>query len=142
MQLTTHFTLEEMCATTHVIPNTLDPTDVCDSIIIEHLSRLCKQLERLRTELGEPVYINSGYRSPTLNKAVGGAKHSLHQTGCAADISCSGVDDACRKMAILARTCPGFTELIIERRIKQSVVWLHFGYDINWPRGYVAYREA
>lgn len=43
-------------------------------------------LERIRNHFNEPVIINSGYRTPTWNTKVGGAKNSYHMKGMAADI--------------------------------------------------------
>lgn len=48
-------------------------------------------LDILRNQVGKPVYINSGYRTPTRNKAVGGAKYSYHMRGQAADIRIEGM---------------------------------------------------
>lgn len=48
-------------------------------------------LDNLRNQVGKPVYINSGYRTPTRNKAVGGAKYSYHMRGMAADIRVNGM---------------------------------------------------
>lgn len=45
-----------------------------------------KLLDPIREWIAEPVYINSGYRSEALNKAVGGVHNSQHRTGQAADI--------------------------------------------------------
>ena len=48
---------------------------------------LLEKLEQLRTAIGNrPIYINSGYRCPTHNRNVGGAKNSQHMYGKAADI--------------------------------------------------------
>ena len=44
-------------------------------------------LERIRNHFNEPVNINSGYRTPTWNTKVGGAKNSYHMKGMAADIA-------------------------------------------------------
>lgn len=49
--------------------------------------RLIEKLQQLRDYLGVPITINSGYRSPSHNAAVGGAKNSQHMYGTAADIS-------------------------------------------------------
>jgi len=46
---------------------------------------LVEALQELRDVLGTPIHINSGYRCPAHNKAVGGAKHSMHLGGLAAD---------------------------------------------------------
>lgn len=48
-------------------------------------------LDILRNQVGKPVYINSGYRTPTRNKAVGGGKYSYHMRGMAADIRVNGM---------------------------------------------------
>lgn len=48
-------------------------------------------LDILRNQIGKPVHINSGYRTPTRNKAVGGAKYSYHMRGMAADIRVNGM---------------------------------------------------
>ena len=48
-------------------------------------------LDILRNQVGKPVYINSGYRTPTRNKEVGGAKYSYHMRGMAADIRINGM---------------------------------------------------
>lgn len=48
-------------------------------------------LDILRNQVGKPVHINSGYRTPTRNKAVNGAKYSYHMRGQAADIRINGM---------------------------------------------------
>ncbi|MBQ9668760.1 MAG: peptidase M15 [Prevotella sp.] len=123
-RLTDHFTLEEMCATKHKdIDNTL-PMCYYDNML-----EICEILERLRRALGgKPIKINSGYRCRELNRAVGGSEKSLHLTGEAVDIACENLDDACRKMAKLARLCADFDELYIEGSLRTERVWLHFGY--------------
>lgn len=54
-------------------------------------SNLVSILDILRNQVGRPVYINSGYRTPTRNKEVGGAKYSYHIRGMAADIRINGM---------------------------------------------------
>lgn len=54
-------------------------------------SYLVSILDILRNKIGKPVYINSGYRTPTRNKAVGGAKYSYHMRGMAADIRANNI---------------------------------------------------
>nr|DAR20639.1 MAG TPA: peptidase [Microviridae sp.] len=48
-------------------------------------------LDILRNQVGKPVHITSGYRTPARNKAVGGAKYSYHMRGMAADIRVEGM---------------------------------------------------
>ena len=77
----------------------------------------------------EPIIINSGYRSPEVNKAVGGVPTSNHLTGCAADIRVSGIEQLIRYATILLdisdESQEDFDELLIERSPKGSY-WLHF----------------
>lgn len=54
-------------------------------------SYLVSILDILRNQVGKPVIINSGYRTPTRNKTVGGAKYSYHMRGMAADIRIEGM---------------------------------------------------
>lgn len=52
---------------------------------------LVNVLETIREHFDKPVYINSAYRNPAYNAMVGGAKHSMHMYGMAADIHINGV---------------------------------------------------
>ena len=87
MKLSEHFSLRELCKTKTGIEN------VPNEVQVNNLKRLCKWLERLRKKWNDlygdgddPIIINSGFRSPEVNKAVGGATLSNHLTGCAVDI--------------------------------------------------------
>ena len=85
MKLSEHFDLNEFTRST-----TADRLHIDNSIpeeLIPNLRNLCQQvLEPLRQHFGTPVVVSSGYRCPTLNKAVGGVPNSQHLTGEAADI--------------------------------------------------------
>ena len=85
--------------------------------------------EEMRNEVGEyPIIINSGFRSPEVNKAVGGATLSNHLTGCAVDIRCIGIEQTLRYAAILLDISDlnkeDFDELLIEQKV--HVIWIHF----------------
>lgn len=87
MQLTDHFSLEELIASETAARSGIDNTPPAE--LMSNLIALAKGLERVRAALGgRPIHINSGYRSPALNAAVGGAKKSRHMEGLAADILC------------------------------------------------------
>jgi zinc D-Ala-D-Ala carboxypeptidase len=79
-QLSTHFSLEELIATQHRGIDNTPPADV-----VTRLARTAQGLEAVRTRLGVPVIISSGYRCPALNHAVGGQPSSQHLVGEAAD---------------------------------------------------------
>ena len=77
----------------------------------------------------EGIIINSGYRSPQLNRKIGGAANSNHLTGCAVDIRVSGMEQLIQYAAILIQyakeTHQDFDELLLERN-KHGAIWLHF----------------
>ncbi len=82
MKLSRNFTLEEMMATSHG-----KLQDMPTGEVILNLTFLCARvLQPLRDAIGRPVYINSGYRSKSLNARVGGVPNSYHLRGLAADI--------------------------------------------------------
>lgn len=57
-------------------------------------STLLERLQSIRSEVGRPVIINSGYRCPSHNSAVGGASQSRHMVGDAADFRIPGMSIA------------------------------------------------
>jgi uncharacterized protein YcbK (DUF882 family) len=82
MQLSEHFTLEELTHTDHrELDNTPNDTEK------NNLKRLAEFLEQVKTVLGgKPVMVNSAFRSKAVNDAVGSKDTSQHRVGCAADI--------------------------------------------------------
>ena len=82
-----------------------------------------------RLEAEEPIVITSGYRSPEVNRCVGGAHSSNHLTGCAVDIRCVGIEQAIRYAAIVQDIADewkqDFDELLIERN-RKGRYWVHF----------------
>ena len=135
--LSEHFTLGELIKTKTGISN------VPNEAQVENLKRVCRWLERLRKrwndlygEGDDPIVINSGFRSPEVNKAVGGATMSNHLTGCAVDIRCVGIEQALRYAAILLDISDlnneDYDELLIEQ--KKSVVWIHFAVKASGNR--------
>ena len=129
MKLSEHFSLAELTKTNTGIEN------VPSEAQVENLKRVCRWLERLRRRWNDkygdgdaPIIINSGFRSPEVNKAVGGVPSSNHLTGCAVDIRCIGMEQALRYAAILLdisdMSREDFDELLIEQ--KRSVIWIHF----------------
>ena len=138
MHLSEHFTLGEVTKTSVKTAGNNIPSHVA----IENLKNLCENwLEELRENYNliyegvgdcksdEPIIITSGYRSPEVNKAVGGAPTSNHLTGCAVDIRCAGIEQAIRYACILLDISDGtkrdYDELFVERS-KQGRYWVHF----------------
>lgn len=58
---------------------------------LDNAIALARLLERIRARLGKPMSVNSWYRDPAYNRAVGGAARSIHLTGGAADVQVAGV---------------------------------------------------
>lgn len=89
MHLSRNFLLDEFTRSAKADEFNIDNTPTPKVMV--NLAMLCKHvLEPLRSELGVPIIVTSGYRSPELNMAVGGAKYSLHTEGKAADIITPG----------------------------------------------------
>jgi len=87
MNLSTHFTLEELTITDHrELENTPNETELAN------LQRLAEFLETVKTVLGgKPIMVNSAFRSKAVNDAVGSKDTSQHRIGCAADIRVPGI---------------------------------------------------
>lgn len=84
MQLSEHFSLEELTASDTATRKGIDNTPNED--VLENLKITAQHLEQVRALLGCPIAITSGYRSPKLNTMIGGARNSEHCIGLAADI--------------------------------------------------------
>ena len=131
-RLSEHFTLAELCKTSVKTKDGNIPSHVH----IKNMKRVCAWLEMLRDEWNkrygdgdDPIIINSGYRSPAVNKAVGGVATSNHLTGCAVDIRVLGMEQLLRYAVILLDISDDsgedFDELLVERNAK-GTYWLHF----------------
>ena len=124
-KLSPHFTLGEMTkSNSHP-----EVYNIPSHEAIANLKRLCGWLEVLRERSGTPIRINSGYRSPQLNRKIGGAANSNHLTGCAADIKVAGMEQALRYAVILLdyadESKQEFDELLIEKN-RYGAIWVHF----------------
>ena len=143
IKLSEHFSLQEMTKTYvkgfNNIPNGAQTNN---------LKRLCGWLERLRHEWNnrygdgdDPIIINSAFRSPSINKAVGGSSTSNHLSGCAADIRVQGMEQLMRYATILLdisdKTKENFDELLMER--KGNSLWLHFAVRESGNRRHIKF---
>lgn len=114
MQLTKNFSLAEMTRTSQPYPNTPGNTELLN------LKKLCEEfLQPLRDLLGKPIIVNSGYRSPKVNKAVGGVPTSYHQKGLAADIMVEGM--TARELWTFIKK----TYLPYHKNILEYEAWVH-----------------
>ena len=87
MQLTEHFSLEELVASETAARAGID--NMPPPSLMPNMQTLADGLEQVRDVLGGlAIHVNSGYRCPELNRRVGGAANSQHMDGLAADILC------------------------------------------------------
>ena len=98
-----------------------------------------------RDDKEKPIIINSGYRSPQLNKKIGGVPTSNHLTGCAVDIRVADMEQLIRYANILLdyskESHQDFDELLIERN-RYGAIWLHFAVRPSGNRRKVAFIQA
>ena len=119
-----YFTIKELCKSSTATQKGIDNTP--NSEIVSNLEQLVdKVLDPLREEFGEPIIVNSGYRSPALNKAVKGAANSQHVSGQAADIT-TGSKFGNKRLFILAQKLDlPFDQLIDE----SNYSWIHISHS-------------
>ena len=177
VRLSPHFTLGEMTkSSSHP-----EVSNIPSHEAIANLKRVCVWLEELRKRYNEfihpapnpaphmggestmprtkvrlqPIIINSGYRSPQLNRAIGGVATSNHLTGCAVDIRVDGMEQLIVYAAILLDISrdwqQDFDELLIERRSasplgssknKHGAMWLHFAVRKSGNRRKIMFINA
>lgn len=123
MRLSKNFTLRELIRSNTAERMGIDNVPK-DEKVIENLRNLCFEvLQPLRDYVGAPVHINSGYRSPELNRAVGGVKNSQHCRGEACDIRIASPKQGREWAAWIEDNCR-FDQMLLERN-KNGGVWLH-----------------
>ena len=133
-RITTDFTFAEFerrdTARLRGIDNTIPGGSVRQAVRLLVLN----VLQPLRDALGKPVYINSGYRCPALNAAVGGVPDSQHTKGEAADISAS--DPLLIAQSVLRNGIP-FDQMILYS------TFVHISYRASGPqRGQILYDSS
>ena len=124
MQLTEHFTLEELTITDHrEFDNTPNASETAN------LTRLADFLEQVKEAVGgKPVMVNSAFRSAQVNAAVGSKETSQHRVGCAADIRVPGVTPDQVVKAVIAAKLP------FDQLIREFDRWTHISVP-NDPKG-------
>ena len=122
LQDSKYFTVKEMLYSDTAKKLKIDNTPKSDEIV-DNIQYLMGRLDEIREGYGKPIYINSAYRCPKLNEAVGGVSSSYHQLGLAADLRFdSDLKD------YIVKNCQ-FGKLIEER--SKSATWLHIQFCKN-----------
>jgi hypothetical protein len=124
MNLTEHFTLEELTTTSHrQFDNTPNDTETAN------LQRLAEFLEQVKTVLGgKPIMVNSAFRSKQVNDSVGSKDTSQHRIGCAADFRVPGMTPDAVVRAVIAAGLP------FDQIIREFDAWTHISVT-NTPDG-------
>ena len=128
MKLTNNFSLQELLKSQTALRKGID-NKPADPSVITNLQVLCeKVLQPVRDHFGKPVVINSGYRSPKLNKAIGGSNKSQHTKGEAADIEIPGLSN--KELAEYIEDNLPFDQLILVfyNGVDPNSGWVHVSY--------------
>lgn len=122
-----YFTIEELCASDIAERKKIDNTPNADARL--RMQRLIEQLlDPIRAAWGGPITVNSGYRSPSLNKAVGGVSNSQHMKGEAADITV-GSQEANKQLFDLIVELRQSGRISFDQLIDEShYSWLHISF--------------
>lgn len=130
-----YFTIAELTRSTTAQLRGIDNTP--SQQVIENLTALVENvLDPLREAWGAPIHVNSGYRCPALNKAVGGVPASQHMAGEAADITAGSQAQNQRLYQLLRQL-----NLPVDQAINEyDFRWLHVSYGPRYRRSYFAIR--
>ena len=130
MNLSANFTLKELTKSDTATRLGIDNTP--DEATIENIKLLCQEvLQPIRDHFGKSVTVNSCFRSPESNAAVGGSKTSDHCLGRAADIEIDGIPNP--ELAQWIMDNLDYTQLILEfyTQGQPNSGWVHVSYDPN-----------
>ena len=122
-----YFSIAELTNSARATKDGINNTPTNENII-NMTELIINCLDPLREAYGKPIRVNSGFRSPALNTAVGGSRTSDHMQGSAAEIT-GGSPAENKKIFEIAKKLPkGFDQLIDEKNFS----WIH----ISWrPKG-------
>jgi hypothetical protein len=124
-----YFTITELCRSEEAARLKIDNTPPPEAV--GALNSLIKNLlDPVRELWGAALAVNSGYRCPVLNRAVGGAVTSGHLRGEAADITAGSAEGNRRLFELIAAGDLPFDQLIDERGYR----WLHISYRTSGNR--------
>lgn len=121
MNLSEHFTVAELSHSDIAARRGIDNTPA--GVILDNLAVLAATLERVRQMLNVPIIVNSGYRSPAVNRAVGGSAMSAHCAGLAADFIAPAFGTPAEIARAIRDSGIKFDQLIFEG------TWVHISVD-------------
>jgi len=129
MKLSTYFTLSEMIQSGYATRHGIDNTPNAEAM--SNLRYTAEQLDRVRSLLGVPVLVSSGYRCEKVNTAINGSKNSQHLRGQAVDFTAPSFGNPEQIAKAIANSHIPFDQLILEYG-----AWVHVSFTKN-PRGQI-----
>lgn len=142
MMISKNFTLAELCNS--AAAKRFGISNNPDDKVIKNLELLAKNiLQPIRDHFEKPIHVVSGYRSPGLNKKVGGAANSQHLTGQAVDIDNDNTSISNAEIFNYIKENLKFDQLIWEFGNDESPDWVHVSYSTK-PRKQIlrAYKDG
>jgi zinc D-Ala-D-Ala carboxypeptidase len=125
MNLTPHFTLEELTISQEAVRRGLsNKPNIAE---LANLRRLAETLEKVRSLVGRPVVVSSGFRSLAVNRAIGSGDSSAHVKGLAADFTVPGM--TVKALCLLIRE----SGIVYDQLIYEGT-WAHLGLSEGKPR--------
>jgi hypothetical protein len=115
-----YFTVKELIRSETARQLDIDNTPPASAVKALH-ELVDNVLDPLREAWGGPIWVNSGYRCPELNRIVGGTSSSQHQLGEAADITVGSPDSNRRLLALIKRLDLPVDQCIDEKGCR----WIH-----------------
>lgn len=126
-KLSEHFSLDELVFSQDAVRMGLD--NYPSTGVVANLRVLAAGLELVRKVLSDkPILISSGYRSPIVNKFVGGSSNSAHMQGFAADFICPGFGTPRMVAEAIRDSTLEFDQMILEG------TWVHLSFDTRLRR--------
>jgi hypothetical protein len=130
MQLSKNFNLTELTSSETALRRKIDNTP-SEEVVKNLVSLVLNVLQPLRDKYGKPINITSGYRSPKLNSAIGGAKNSQHCFGQAVDFTVPKEDY--KEVVSILQTL-FVDQLIWEFGNEDAPDWIHVSFNIGKNR--------
>ena len=121
MKLSDHFTLDELTFSQTAVRHNINNNP--SSSVRNNLKTLADNLEKIRTLLGHPLRISSGFRCMELNRKIGGSVNSSHMDGLAADFTCEKFGKPIDVVKALHKSGIKVDQVICEG------TWVHVSFD-------------
>ena len=122
-----NFSVKELTYSRKAVENGI--SNVPGTSELKNIMFLITKLEEVRSLLGSPMLISSGYRCAALNKLVGGSASSFHTKGLAVDFTCPGYGNTADVVKAIYNSGIEYDQLILEYPNKGQRSWVHIGFN-------------